>query len=40
MDPDLYRDALRYCSEMRDRYSMLDLAAGMGILDDFIAEAC
>ncbi|HEY9211420.1 MAG TPA: iron-containing alcohol dehydrogenase [Ancylobacter sp.] len=35
---DLYRDALRYSPEMRDRYSFLDLAAGMGILEDFIAE--
>lgn len=38
IDPDLYRDALRYSREIRDRYSFLDLAAGMGILDDFIAE--
>lgn len=35
---DLYREALRYSVELRDRYSFLDLAAGMGILDDFIAE--
>lgn len=38
IDLDLYRDALRYSPEMRDRYSFLDLAAGMGILEDFIAE--
>lgn len=38
IDIGLYRDALRYSPEMRDRYSFLDLAAGMGILDDFIAE--
>lgn len=40
IDPGLYRDALRYSREMRDRYSFLDLAADMGILDDFIAAAC
>ncbi|WP_454683894.1 iron-containing alcohol dehydrogenase [Ancylobacter moscoviensis] len=38
IDLDLYRDALRYSPEMRDRYSFLDLAAGMDILEDFIAE--
>ncbi|MFB2551996.1 iron-containing alcohol dehydrogenase [Ensifer soli] len=40
IDRDLYRDAVRYSKEMRDRYSMLDLAADMGILEDFIAEEC
>ncbi|BBE73993.1 iron-containing alcohol dehydrogenase [Oharaeibacter diazotrophicus] len=40
MDRDLYREAVRHSAEMRDRFSMLDLAAGMGILDDFIAECC
>lgn len=38
MDRDLYIDALRHCREMRDRFSLLDLAADMGILDDFIEE--
>lgn len=38
MDRDLYVDALRHCREMRDRFSMLDMAADMGILDDFIEE--
>lgn len=38
LDPALYADALRYSREMRDRYSMLDLAADMGILEDFIEE--
>jgi glycerol-1-phosphate dehydrogenase [NAD(P)+] len=38
MDPELFRDALRHCREMRDRYSMLDLADDMGVLEDFIAE--
>lgn len=40
MDRDLYRDAVRYSKEMRNRYSMLDLAADMGILEQFIAEEC
>lgn len=35
---DLYVDALRHCREMRDRYSLLDLAEDIGILDDFIEE--
>ncbi|SOC84406.1 glycerol-1-phosphate dehydrogenase [NAD(P)+] [Ensifer adhaerens] len=38
MDRELYVEALRRCPEMRDRYSMLDLAIGMGILDEFIEE--
>lgn len=40
MERGLYADALRYSREMRDRYSFLDLAADMGILDDFIAQEC
>lgn len=40
MDPELYHDALRHCREIRDRYSMLDLAADAGLLEDFIAEEC
>ncbi|WP_186386124.1 MULTISPECIES: sn-glycerol-1-phosphate dehydrogenase [unclassified Stappia] len=38
LDRQLYADALRYCREMRDRYSLLDMAADMGILEDFIEE--
>ncbi|AMY71990.1 sn-glycerol-1-phosphate dehydrogenase [Frigidibacter mobilis] len=38
MDRTLYIDALRHCREMRDRFSLLDLAADMGILEDFIEE--
>ena len=38
MDRDLYIQALRHCREMRDRFSMLDMAADMGILDEFIEE--
>lgn len=38
LDRALYIDALRHCREMRDRFSLLDLAADMGILDDFIEE--
>lgn len=37
---DLYRQAVRHSLELRDRYSMLDLAADMGILDDFIDTHC
>lgn len=40
LDRDLYREALKHSPEIRDRYSFLDLAAGMGMLDDFIAEVC
>lgn len=38
MDRDLYVEALRRCREMRDRFSMLDMATDMGILDDFIED--
>lgn len=38
MDPNLYAQSLRHSREMRDRYSFLDLAADMGILEDFIEE--
>ena len=40
MDRELYRQAVRHSREMRDRYSMLDLAADMGILEGFIEEEC
>jgi len=40
MDRELYRDALRHCREIRNRYSFLDMAADMGLLEDFIAEDC
>jgi glycerol-1-phosphate dehydrogenase [NAD(P)+] len=40
MDPQLYRDAVLYGREIRDRYSFLDLAADMGILEAFVQEAC
>ena len=40
IDRALYHDALRHSPEIRDRFSFLDLAAGMGILEDFIAEQC
>jgi glycerol-1-phosphate dehydrogenase [NAD(P)+] len=40
IDRDLYRDAVRYSKEMRNRYSMLDLAADMGVLEQFIEEEC
>jgi len=37
LDVDLYREALLHAREIRDRYSFLDLAADMGILEDFVA---
>ena len=40
IDRQLYRNAVRYALEIRDRYSMLDLAADMGILDDFVEAHC
>ena len=40
IDKQMYRDAVRYALEIRDRYSMLDLAADMGVLDDFVEEHC
>lgn len=40
MDRKLYREAVLYAKEMRNRYSMLDLAADMGILEQFIADEC
>lgn len=38
LDRDLYVEALWRCREMRDRYSLLDLAADAGLLEDFIEE--
>lgn len=37
-DAALYRKAVLYAREIRDRYSFLDLAADMGILEDFVAQ--
>ncbi|PSJ59534.1 iron-containing alcohol dehydrogenase [Kumtagia ephedrae] len=34
---DFYREAVLHCREMRNRYSFLDLAADVGILEDFVA---
>src|SRR5690606_31254258 len=33
--PDLYREAVVHCREMRNRFSFLDIAADAGILEDF-----
>jgi glycerol-1-phosphate dehydrogenase [NAD(P)+] len=33
-----YREAVRHAREIRDRYSILDLAGDAGLLDDFVAE--
>jgi glycerol-1-phosphate dehydrogenase [NAD(P)+] len=38
MAPALYRDAVLYGREIRDRFSFLDLAADMGVLEDFVAQ--
>lgn len=38
MDRDLFVEALWHCREMRDRYSLLDLAADAGLLGEFIEE--
>jgi len=40
LDPGLYQDAVRHAAEIRDRYSMLDLASDAGLLDDFVASGC
>jgi glycerol-1-phosphate dehydrogenase [NAD(P)+] len=32
-----YRDAVRHAREIRDRYSILDLAGDAGVLEDFVA---
>lgn len=33
--PDLYREAVVHCREMRNRFSFLDIAADAGMLEDF-----
>jgi glycerol-1-phosphate dehydrogenase [NAD(P)+] len=38
IDIGLWRDAVRHAHEIRNRWSFLDLAAGAGILEDFVAE--
>ena len=37
LDPAFYREAVLHAREMRDRYSMLDLADDAGLLADFVA---
>jgi glycerol-1-phosphate dehydrogenase [NAD(P)+] len=39
LEPEFYRDAVRYSRFIRDRFSMLDLAGDSGRLDHF-AESC
>ena len=39
LEPEFYRDAVRYARFIRDRFSMLDLAGDSGRLDHF-AESC
>jgi glycerol-1-phosphate dehydrogenase [NAD(P)+] len=36
--PAFYRAAVRHAREIRDRYSILDLAGDAGVLEDFVAE--
>lgn len=36
LDPEFYREAVRHAREMRNRYSMLDLADDSGLLDEFL----
>jgi glycerol-1-phosphate dehydrogenase [NAD(P)+] len=36
LDPRFYREAVRHAREMRNRYSMLDLADDAGLLDEFL----
>jgi glycerol-1-phosphate dehydrogenase [NAD(P)+] len=38
LEPGFYRDAVRHARELRRRYSVLDLAADAGLLEDFAAE--
>jgi glycerol-1-phosphate dehydrogenase [NAD(P)+] len=33
--PELYREAVVHCREMRNRFSFLDIAADAGFLEDF-----
>lgn len=36
LDPAFYREAVRHAREMRNRYSMLDVADDAGLLDEFL----
>lgn len=38
LDTWFYREAVKYAREMRNRYSMLDLADDAGLLDEFLAQ--
>jgi glycerol-1-phosphate dehydrogenase [NAD(P)+] len=37
LSPGFYRDALRHAREIRNRFTILDLAADAGLLEDFAA---
>jgi glycerol-1-phosphate dehydrogenase [NAD(P)+] len=39
LDPEFYRDAVRYSRYIRDRFSMLDVAGDSGQLEEF-AKTC
>ena len=36
LDPEFYRDAVRYSRFIRDRFSMLDVAGDSGQLEEFV----
>jgi glycerol-1-phosphate dehydrogenase [NAD(P)+] len=36
LSPDFYRSAVRHAREIRDRYSILDLAGDAGLLEEFV----
>ena len=38
LSPSFYRAAVRHARELRDRYSILDLAADAGVLEALMAE--
>jgi glycerol-1-phosphate dehydrogenase [NAD(P)+] len=38
LSPVFYREAVCHAREIRDRYSILDLAGNAGVLEDFVAE--
>ena len=40
LDPEFYRDAVRYSRFIRDRFSMLDVAGDSGELEAFAATCC
>ena len=37
LDPAIYRNAIQHAREIRDRYSVLDLASDAGLIEEFAA---